>query len=167
MHAACGVGGASRRPLSRQGELLSACVPRLQPHHERMAGFTEMRLLRLLRLLSLLKVERQMRGLTIIKKVLSAKISQLIVYAHHHYPCRKTRLCETHVRVAESKSCQSRRCPDSGDNNYSGNAAQTPAAMTVRVLVQVGVRCAGAGWVLRHGDVVPREQPRRQHGPPH
>ena len=44
-----------------------------------MAGFTEMRLLRLLRLLSLLKVERQMRGLTIIKKVLSAKISQLIV----------------------------------------------------------------------------------------
>ena len=77
MHALLAVGGASRRPLSPR--LLSVFCVWSQPHHERMAGFTEMRLLRLLRLLSLLKVERQMRGLTIIKKVLSAKISQLIV----------------------------------------------------------------------------------------
>ena len=72
-------GGASRRPLSLRLLSVFFVCGRSQPHHERMAGFTEMRLLRLLRLLSLLKVERQMRGLTIIKKVLSAKISQLIV----------------------------------------------------------------------------------------
>ena len=136
-----------------------------------MAGFTEMRLLRLLRLLSLLKVERQMRGLTIIKKVLSAKISQLIVYAHLHHPCRHHLTESQSLRLMSESQSRNHVSLDAAQTPaiiiILENAAQTPAAMTVRVLVQVGVRCAGAGWLLRHGDVVPREQPRRQHGPPH